>query len=262
MDAGLGRDLFDQRGAFAAARVHQAGDLAIRPWVQGLEREVFQLPLEFLHAEAVRERRVDLQGLGRDPALLRLGEDAEGAHVVQAVGELDQQDADVARHRDDHLADVLGLLLLPGPELEPIQLGEAIDDARDLGSEVVLDRLDGRERVFHGVVQEGGFQRRGVETEVGEDLGDRHGVRDEVFTRLALLSLVRGLRERERPLDLLDVGAGVVRADLLDQRVDRGRPRTVASDATSGEGCSASERPAATGPAVPASVPRLAVPGW
>ena len=36
----------------------------------------------------------------------------ERPHVVRAVGELDQDDADVARHREDHLAEVLGLLLL------------------------------------------------------------------------------------------------------------------------------------------------------
>ena len=262
LGSGVGRDLFDQRGALAATRVHQTGDLAIGPGVQRLEREVFQLPFEFLYTQAVRERRIDLQGLGRDPALLRFGEHPEGAHVVQAVGELDQQDPDVARHGHDHLADVLRLFLFPGAELEAVQLGEAVDDARDLGPEVVLDRLHRGDRVFHRVVQERGFERRGVEAEVREDLGDRHRVRDEVLARLALLSLVRGLREREGPLDLLDVGARVVGANLLDQRDRSPKGPTRRPCAAADEGCSAGERPAATGPADPASVPRQAVPGW
>jgi hypothetical protein len=48
---------------------------------------------------------------------------------VQPVGELDQQDADVAGHRHDHLADVLGLFLLPAVERDRVELGEAVHDA-------------------------------------------------------------------------------------------------------------------------------------
>ena len=50
----------------------------------------------------------------RDPPLL--GEELEGAHVVEAVGELHQDDADVVHHGQEHLAVVLGLPLLGGGE--------------------------------------------------------------------------------------------------------------------------------------------------
>jgi hypothetical protein len=53
--------------------------------------------------EPVRERRVDLERLLRLLHLLLLAQVLDRAHVVQPVGELDQDDADVLRHRHDHL---------------------------------------------------------------------------------------------------------------------------------------------------------------
>ena len=38
------------------------------------------------------------------------GSQRQGAHVVQLVRELDEDDADVAGHREEHLADGLGRL--------------------------------------------------------------------------------------------------------------------------------------------------------
>ena len=69
-------------------------------------------------------------------SLLLLGRQvAERAHVVGAVGELDQDDADVARHREEHLAEVLGLLLLARGEVDLADLGDAVDQAGDLLAE-------------------------------------------------------------------------------------------------------------------------------
>ena len=65
--------------------------------------------LEARHAKAVRERGVDLERLSRD-ALLRLGLHVlERPHVVDAVAQLDEEHTDVARHGDEHLAEVLRL---------------------------------------------------------------------------------------------------------------------------------------------------------
>ena len=44
------------------------------------------------------------------------------AHVVQAVGELHQQDADVRRHRQNELAQVLGFLGALGLHLQAAEL--------------------------------------------------------------------------------------------------------------------------------------------
>ena len=124
-----------------AARDHLL-DLGVALRVQHREREVLELPLHVGDAEPVRERRVDVERLLRDPALLRLGQRRDRAHVVEAVGELDEQDADVLRHRHEHLAQRRGLLRLLGVELEPVELGDAVDDRGDLGAELLLEVVD------------------------------------------------------------------------------------------------------------------------
>ena len=47
-----------------------------------------------------------------------LGDVMERAHVVQPVGELDQQHADVVRHREQELAQILGGALVLGLRLD------------------------------------------------------------------------------------------------------------------------------------------------
>jgi hypothetical protein len=61
------------------------------------------------------------------------------AHVVQAVGELDQQDAHVVGDGEQQLAKVLGLLGLLRHEVEFLDLGEAFDQPADVGAEEFVD---------------------------------------------------------------------------------------------------------------------------
>ena len=111
-------------------------DLRVLPRVERLEREVLELPLERVDPEPVRERRVHLERLARLLRLLLLPEVLDRPHVVEAVGELDEDDADVLRHRDDHLPVVLGLGLLTALEGDPGQLGDALDELGDLRAEL------------------------------------------------------------------------------------------------------------------------------
>ena len=104
------------------------------------EGQRLQLGLDRLHADALGERRVDLHRLARDaPAALDLRDEVQRAHVVQAVGELDQQHADVAAHRQHQLAEILRLLGAVGLQFEAGQLGHAVDQARDLRAELALE---------------------------------------------------------------------------------------------------------------------------
>ena len=111
-------------------------DLLVLARVQRGEGEVLELPLEVVDAEPMRQRRVDLERLLGLLDLLLLAQVAERVHVVQAVAELDQDDPDVGGHRDDHLAVVLGLLLLLGGEVHLGQLGDAVDEHGDLVAEL------------------------------------------------------------------------------------------------------------------------------
>ena len=95
--------------------------------VEAPERQVLQLGLDVRHSEPVRERRVDVERLLTDLARAVPGEVVQGAHVVEAVGELDHEHAQVAGHGDEHLAEVLRLPFLARRERELADLGDAVD---------------------------------------------------------------------------------------------------------------------------------------
>src|SRR3546814_9915279 len=67
--------------------------------------------------------------------LFRSGDVAQRAHVVQAVGQLDQQHADVVRHREQELAEILRLPHFFRGELDARQLGHAFDQLGDRSEE-------------------------------------------------------------------------------------------------------------------------------
>ena len=109
---------------------------------------------------------------------------------METVGKLDDEDAPVARHRDEHLADRGGLLGLFRVELEPVELGDAVDDGRDLGPEAPLDLVEREARVLDGVVEDGGGDRPGVEPEMGDDAGHCERVGDVRLARVPNLPAV------------------------------------------------------------------------
>ena len=184
-------DLFEVALALPRVLQHHRLDLGVALRVQHREREVLELPLDVLHAEPVRERRVDVERFLRDPLLLGLGQRRDRAHVVQPVGELDQQDAHVLRHRDEHLAHRRGLLRLLGVELEPVELGDAVDDRGDVGTERVVEVGERHRRVLDRVVQQRARERDVVEAEIGEDHRHAERVRDVRVARAADLVAVR-----------------------------------------------------------------------
>ena len=96
----------------------------------------------------------------------------ERPHIVQAVGELDQDHPDVLGHRQDHLAEVLGLLFFGGLERDLRKLRHAVDEFRDVLAELLFNLLERRVRVLDGVVQKSGDDARNVEPELGQGLGD------------------------------------------------------------------------------------------
>ena len=173
--------------------------------LQEPEREVLQLGLHPGHAEAVRQRGVDLPGLGGDAgALLRL-EVLEGPHVVQAVGQLDDDDPRVLGDREQELPVVLDLLLGGGPEGQVGDLGEPVHDGADLGAEVARDVLDADVGVLDHVVQQGRRDRGRVGQLLRQDHRHGNAVGDEVLARRPLLPPVRRRADAQGPLDQVQI---------------------------------------------------------
>ncbi len=136
--------------------------------------------------------RVDLEGLEGLLLLLLLPHVFERPHVVQTVGELDDDDADVLRHGDEHLADVLRLLLFVSRQRDFAEFGDAVDELGDLIAEDVPDVVQGDIGVFHGVVQDGGDDGLVIHAEIEQDARDRdrmHDVRLSGITALVFMGL-------------------------------------------------------------------------
>ena len=189
----------------------------VGPGLERLEGQLLELVLHLAHAEPVGDRRVDVERLLGDAGAPLLGEVIERPHVVEAIGQLHQDDADVVDHRQQHLAEVLRLPLLVRRERDGADLGHALDDVGDLGPEQLLDALDGGEGVLDDVVEQAGGDGDGVQPHVGEDVGDLERMDEVGLARVADLSLVLERREDVGAPQQLDVGVGGIGPNFLDQ---------------------------------------------
>ncbi len=207
-------------GVPAGPVVHEPGDAGVLLGLQVQQHHVVQVALEGLDAEPVAERDQYLQGLAGDALPGGGRADPEGAHVVQPVGQLDDQDPDVLAGRDDHFA---GGLRLGGLAVERlVELGHPVDQVGHLAAEVLREGLEGVAGVLHRVVQQRRDQGGGVHAQLGADLGDRERVGDVRLTALAELPAVHVLRDRVRPAQHRRLRARVDRpvgADHLGDRV-------------------------------------------
>jgi len=180
-----------------------------------LEAEVIEFLLRAPHAEAVGNRHVDLQRFRGDPDLLLAFEVAKGAHVVQPVGQLDEDHSYVVHHRHQQLAEILGLLLLQAGEGDLADLGDPFDKARDLGAEGLFDLLSSGERVLEHVVQQTDGYGYGIEVHLGEDVGDFERVRQIRLAAAAKLILMLLGAEDVCAAHEIYVGLRVVPLQLL-----------------------------------------------
>lgn len=116
--------------------------------------------------------------------------ETHGAHVVQSVGELDDDDADILRHGDEHLAIAFKLSLFFGMALDLVELGDAFNKKGDFLVEFALEIEAGAVGVFDDVVQKPGGDGVVIEPEIGQDDGDVYWVDDVRFTGFAILAFV------------------------------------------------------------------------
>jgi hypothetical protein len=110
---------------------------------------------------------------------------------VRAVGELHEDHAQIAHHRQHHLAERLRLRLGARLELDLVELGDAVDDLGDRCAELLRELFLGDRRVFDDVVQDRRDDRVGIEMQVREDLRGRERMRDVRLAGEALLAFVR-----------------------------------------------------------------------
>ena len=108
--------------------------------LEGAHAKVFQFALDLGDSQPVGQGGVNLQGfLGHlFPAVG--GQEFQGAHVVGAVGQLDENDTHVLGHGHHHLASGLGLAHGGILKLTGGYLGDAVHQVGDLLPELGLQR--------------------------------------------------------------------------------------------------------------------------
>mmetsp|Transcript_7523 Transcript_7523/g.17190 ORF Transcript_7523/g.17190 Transcript_7523/m.17190 type:complete len:361 (-) Transcript_7523:92-1174(-) len=204
--------------------------------VQVLESGVLELAFELPDTEPVCERREDVERLPRDGLLLVRRHVLQRPHVVQPVRELDDDDPEVLAHRDEHLPQVLRLLVhrmpaharphssgaAPGLSRAQGQLGQlahlglALHDPPHRRAEQDLHLEEGQVCVLDRVVQQPRDHRVRVHAQPRQQPRHRHGVDDEGLPRLALLAVVGAVGDLEAELDALHLLLAEV-ADLGPQ---------------------------------------------
>ena len=134
------------------------------------------------------------------------------AHVVEAVTELDEHHAHVLGHGHEHLADVLGLVLLGAAHVDLAELGDAVDELRDLVAEERPHLLASHLGVLDGVVQERRHERLRVEPQVGKDAGHGEGMLDVRLARQPGLPGMSAIGDLEGTVD----GGPILRREVVD----------------------------------------------
>src|SRR5690606_22918687 len=144
-------DFLDDAEVVAPQLAHGFLDVAGPHGVQGGKAEIFQFDSNRVDAEAVGDGGVDVEGFGGDAAAFFSVQRTQGAHVVQAVGQLDQDHPDVARHRQGHFLEIFRLGFGFGAKFDLGQFADAVHQFRDgfakllgqgfLGNAGVLDHI-------------------------------------------------------------------------------------------------------------------------
>ena len=80
--------------------------------------QILQLTVDVVQTQTVRNRRINLKGLLRNAAAFVRAHGLHGGQIVQTVGQLNQDDAHIVRHGEQHFAKTLGLLRFLGVKRE------------------------------------------------------------------------------------------------------------------------------------------------
>ena len=116
----LAFDFADQIAVAIGQRAKPLHHHRMRLRIEHAERQILEFFAHLLHAHAARKRRIDVEGFLGDATARGRRHELERAHVVQAIGQLDQKDANVIGDRQQELAQVLGLLGLTRHQFQPL----------------------------------------------------------------------------------------------------------------------------------------------
>ena len=117
------------------------------------ETEVFKFGLNGKQSQAMRQGGIDVERFACNLVLLGWWHRLERAHIVQSVGHLDKNHANIVAHSEQQLAEILGLCRSLRTENTAGDFGQTVNNLRNLLAKHRLDVLGGVFRIFHHIVQ-------------------------------------------------------------------------------------------------------------
>ena len=138
------------------------------------------------------QRGVDVARFGGDLKLLVAGHGAQGTHIVQAVGHLDEHHSHVFHQGTDDLLEILRLRAFDVVGVvAAVQFGEAVHDLGHPLTKLLVDVFQRYRGIFNYVVQQGAHNSGRPQADLfGTDAGHLDGVGKVGLARLAALVAV------------------------------------------------------------------------
>ena len=148
-----------------------------------VEGEILEFRLDLVESEAVGNRGEDIECFTCNLILLRREHARKRAHVVETVGNLDEDDTDVVTHHQEEFLEGFGLKRCAVAEDATGNLGDSFHNVCHFLSEKVAEVLVGIVRVLFHVVEQGGADGSGSQSDFFTgDLRHSDGVQDIGFT--------------------------------------------------------------------------------
>jgi len=148
------------------------------------------------NAQSIGNRRVDIHGFTRNTSALVGSHRVQRPHIVQTVGELNDDNADILYHRQHHFTKIFGLRLGLAAKIDLRQFADAIDQFGYFFAEFLYQVFFKRWRIFDHVMQYRSNDTVGVHAHFTENSGHRHGMADIGFAGNTTLSFV-GTRTKQ-----------------------------------------------------------------
>ncbi|OPZ64254.1 MAG: hypothetical protein BWY83_03233 [bacterium ADurb.Bin478] len=169
----------------------------------------------------MRQRRIDLTGFQRDASPFFLRQELQGAHVVQTVGEFDQDHPDIADHGEQHFAKVLRLPLFKLHQFDLRDLGDPIHQLGDIVAELLLHLFNGYIRILRDIMEHTAGDGLIVHAQADENfchLQRMLEIGPAGFTQLVSMGVVA---ELERLAQQFDVHVLIIPRDAVHQPFEK-----------------------------------------
>ena len=96
---------------------HSLRQNGVSPWTQVTKRQILQFAVSLVQAQTVGNRGVNFDRFRRNSTPFAARHIGQGPHIVRSVRQLDQDNAHVARHGQQHFAKGFRLVFFAGVKL-------------------------------------------------------------------------------------------------------------------------------------------------